>query len=199
VLGTSPQTITITAPAPTSSLIYTVPDVLANASFVMTEGNQFINGMNTFTNTTNFDADVVIGTNTSDTLTVNAKLAASGINGFTGTSFVGIFFDADQESIAAGVGGPISVVCYFTDLSVGATNDAYTLANGTMNGQIKLIQLIDTMGGQAVITPTSLIGGSTITLPVSGGEVTLLWNGVGWRVIKRVTLMSGTPLPFISP
>lgn len=198
VFGGGPQTITLTAPAPTSSLIYTVPDALTNAAFVMTEGNQTLNGVNTFTNTANFDADVVIGTNTTDTLTVNAKLSASGINGFTSSSFVGIFFDADQESIAAGVGGPISTTCYFTDLSVGAVDDNYTLANGTMNGQIKMIQLIDTAGGQAIITPTSLIGGTTITLPVSGGEVTLLWNGTGWRAIKRVTLLAATPLPFVA-
>ena len=198
VLGTT-QTITITVPTPTSSLIYTVPDVASNASFVMTEGNQTINGVNTFTNTTNFDADVIIGTGLGDTLTVNAKLSATGISGFTSPSFVGIIFDADQESIAAGVGGPISVTCYFTDLTVGVTDDNYTLADGTMNGQIKVIQLISTSGGQAIITPANLIGGSTVTMPVSGGEVVFMWNGTGWRAIKRVTLVSATPIPFISP
>jgi hypothetical protein len=46
VLGTT-NTITLTAPAPAASRTYTIPDVLAAASFVMTEGNQTINGVKT--------------------------------------------------------------------------------------------------------------------------------------------------------
>jgi len=51
-LGTT-NTITITSPAPVSSLTYTIPDVLTNAEFVMTEGNQTITGVKTFANLTN--------------------------------------------------------------------------------------------------------------------------------------------------
>ena len=47
VLGTT-NTTTITSPAPAASRVYTIPDVLANASFVMTQGAQTITGIKTF-------------------------------------------------------------------------------------------------------------------------------------------------------
>ena len=47
VLGTT-NTTTITSPAPAASRVYTIPDVLANASFVMTQGAQSITGIKTF-------------------------------------------------------------------------------------------------------------------------------------------------------
>jgi hypothetical protein len=48
VLGTSPNTTTINAVAPTAARTYSIPDAGANASFVMTEGSQTINGTKTF-------------------------------------------------------------------------------------------------------------------------------------------------------
>jgi hypothetical protein len=47
ILGTT-QTTTINAAAPAASRIYTIPDVLADASFVMTVGTQSIAGAKTF-------------------------------------------------------------------------------------------------------------------------------------------------------
>lgn len=43
------NTVTLTVPSAAASRTYTVPDVLSNASFVMTEGAQTINGVKTFT------------------------------------------------------------------------------------------------------------------------------------------------------
>lgn len=47
VLGDG-NTITLTAPTPAASLVYSLPDVGSAASFVMTEGAQTINGATTF-------------------------------------------------------------------------------------------------------------------------------------------------------
>ena len=47
VIGTG-TTITINAPTPAASRTYTMPDVLASASFIMSEGAQTINGDKTF-------------------------------------------------------------------------------------------------------------------------------------------------------
>jgi len=47
VLGTT-NTVTITSPAPAASRVYTIPDVLGAASFVMTAGAQTIAGVKTF-------------------------------------------------------------------------------------------------------------------------------------------------------
>jgi hypothetical protein len=54
-LGTT-NTITLTAPSPAASRTYTIPDVLTNASFVLTEGNQTVNGTKTF-------SDIIVSTN----------------------------------------------------------------------------------------------------------------------------------------
>ena len=48
VLGTT-NTTTISSTAPSASRIYTIPDTGTNSSFVMTDGNQTINGLKTFT------------------------------------------------------------------------------------------------------------------------------------------------------
>ena len=45
-----PFSITLRAPIPSSNRIYTIPDVSANADFVMTEGAQTINGVKAITN-----------------------------------------------------------------------------------------------------------------------------------------------------
>jgi len=48
ILGTT-NTITLTAPTPAASIVYTIPDAGTSASFVMTESAQTINGLKTFT------------------------------------------------------------------------------------------------------------------------------------------------------
>jgi hypothetical protein len=53
VLGTT-NTTTITSLAPAASRVYTIPDVLVNASFVMTAANQTIAGNKTFSAATTF-------------------------------------------------------------------------------------------------------------------------------------------------
>src|SRR5581483_1008488 len=55
ILG-SLKNITITAPAPAASGVYTIPDVGTTASFVMTAGNQTIAGTKTFSGTINMSA-----------------------------------------------------------------------------------------------------------------------------------------------
>jgi hypothetical protein len=86
------------------------------------------------------------------------------------------------NDIAAGAGGAISITNVLTTISTDAGGDAFTLANGTVVGQIKTIQsvLID---GDAVITPVSLLDGDTITFGDTGDSVTLMWNGTAWLLI----------------
>ena len=54
-LGTTNQTI-INATAPAATRTYTIPDTGANSSFVMTDGNQIINGNKTFSGTTSLSS-----------------------------------------------------------------------------------------------------------------------------------------------
>ncbi len=54
--------ITINAPAPAASRVYTLPDVLANANFILSEGVQTINGLKTFSATTTFGTSILLPT-----------------------------------------------------------------------------------------------------------------------------------------
>jgi hypothetical protein len=81
-LGTG-STITLSAPTPATSVTYTIPDVGANASFVLTEGNQTINGVKSFTSPlslasltlTDTTNQLVLGT--TNTTTINSVAPAA--------------------------------------------------------------------------------------------------------------------------
>ena len=117
--------------------------------------------------------------------TLSGSLAAGGLSGATATSYVGIIFDANTETIGAGTGGAISVTTYYSDISTDAGGDGFTLAAGTMTGQLKNIRLTTDGGGDAVITGT-FAGGTTLTMNDAGDEVLLMWNGSAWRIVKNV-------------
>jgi hypothetical protein len=76
-LGTG-TTVIITAPSPAVNVVYTIPDVGANTSFIMGAGSQTIGGSKTFTSaitvnpTTN---QIILGTGT--TTTINAAAPSS--------------------------------------------------------------------------------------------------------------------------
>ncbi|MBL7973383.1 MAG: hypothetical protein JNJ85_00625, partial [Candidatus Kapabacteria bacterium] len=56
------QTATLSLADVAANRIYTIPEVGNNASFVMTEGAQTVNGVKTYGNNANFNANVGIGT-----------------------------------------------------------------------------------------------------------------------------------------
>jgi hypothetical protein len=90
------------------------------------------------------------------------------------------------QNITAGTGGAINVTSYFTIINTDAGGDAYTLANGTVVGQLKKIYLLVDGGGNAVITPANLAAGTTITMNDAADYVVLLWNGTDWVVIENI-------------
>ena len=58
------------------------------------------------------------------------------------------------------------------------------MADG-VNGQIKIITMI-VDGGNSVVTPANLTGGSTITFQDVGDTVTCLFTNSSWVVISNV-------------
>ena len=80
--------------------------------------------------------------------------------------------------------GPGSV-----DLVTGATKltttgaDAFTLADGA-EGQMKIITMI-VDGGDGILTPTNLGGGTTITFDAVGDSVLLVFLGTDWWVVSN--------------
>jgi hypothetical protein len=93
---------------------------------------------------------------------------------------------AAQENITAGTGGPISVSRYFTTINVDGTDDAFTLADGFVVGQLKKIYLLATTGGNGVITPATALGFTTITMNGANDYAVLVWNGSGWVCVEQV-------------
>lgn len=98
----------------------------------------------------------------------------------------GFYPQGATNNITAGTGGAISVTNYFTTINTDAGGDAFSLANGTQIGQLKLIRLVADGGGDAVITPVNLASGTTITMNDAADEVELQWNGTDWVVIKNL-------------
>jgi len=94
--------------------------------------------------------------------------------------------DAAIETIAAGNPGALSVATVISDVSVDAGGDAFTLADGTVVGQIKVITLVATAGGTAVVTPANYADGTTMTLSAASEHCVLMWNGSNWRTILNV-------------
>lgn len=85
--------------------------------------------------------------------------------------------DAVQVGDAAGVSSSI------TYLNTTSGTYAGSMANG-VNGQIKIIAMtVD--GGNSVITPANLLGGSTITFNDVGDTATLCFNGSNWMILSH--------------
>jgi hypothetical protein len=87
--------------------------------------------------------------------------------------------------------GAVNVASYLTAWTTTGAAQAGTLANGTFVGQRKKIQLV-VDGGDGVLTPTSMAGGTTITFSNVGDFVELRWNGAAWDVIERANATNGT-------
>ena len=91
---------------------------------------------------------------------------------------------ASQSLTANGVDALIAdITSAVTEVNATAGTGAVSLADGA-NGQIKTILDTATGGTNAItITPTSLRGGTTITLNAEGETVTLLFKNSNWNVI----------------
>ena len=62
---------------------------------------------------------------------------------------------------------------------------AMTLADGSILGETMLLECIElTLPGTdtIVVTPTTLVGGATITFNVIGDRAVLIWVALGWSV-----------------
>ena len=134
---------------------------------------------------TSINADAIVEKTAAHGVDVDGLLIKDG--GATANSMcAGCYPVVASNNITAGTGGAILVTNYFTTINTDAGGDAFTLANGTQIGQLKLIRLVADGGGNGVITPTSLSGGTTVTFDDAGDEAELLWNGTAWVLIKNL-------------
>lgn len=128
---------------------------------------------------------------------VTLQSAGDGFHG-QGSNIARLSPIAAIQNITAGTGGAINVTAYYTTINTDATDDAYTLANGTQVGQRKKIRLITDGGGNGVITPTSLSGGTTITFADAADEVELAWNGTAWVMEYAGNAADGVTAPVLA-
>ena len=91
-------------------------------------------------------------------------------------SFIG--FSNSIEDISDGTQTAISVSTAVTLLQTAGSN-ATTLANGTVQGQIKII-VNDTDGGTSELTPQSRLGYANIDFVDDGDAVICMWTGTAW-------------------
>jgi len=94
-------------------------------------------------------------------------------------SFIG--FSNSTEDVSDGTQTALSVSTAVTLLQTAGTN-ATTLADGTIQGQIKII-VNDTDGGSSVCTPADPMGYADINFVDDGDSAILLWSGTSWAVL----------------
>lgn len=120
-----------------------------------------------------------------NTVTGNAVITGAVIAADNPLLFAGFFPWAAQNNITAGTGGLIPNTTYLTTINTDAGGDAFTLSDGDCAGHIKKILLVVDGGGNAVITPDNLSGGTTITMNDAGDYVILLFDGTEWICIEN--------------
>ena len=96
--------------------------------------------------------------------------------------------DAAQQALSGA--GAITANQYLTLWTTTGAGQAGSLVAGSFVGQLKKVQMI-VDGGDGILTPTGLVGGTTITFSNIGDMVVLRWNGTGWRVIERSNATNG--------
>jgi hypothetical protein len=94
-------------------------------------------------------------------------------------SFIG--FSNSTEDVSDGTQTALSVSTAVTLLQTAGTN-ATTLADGTIQGQIKII-VNDTDGGSSVCTPADPMGYADINFVDDGDSAILMWSGTSWAVL----------------
>ena len=94
-------------------------------------------------------------------------------------SFIG--FSNSIEDISDGTQTAISVSTAVTLLETAGSN-ATTMANGTVQGQIKII-VNDVDGGSSELTPQSRLGYTNLDFATAGDAVICMWTGTAWAVL----------------
>ena len=95
-------------------------------------------------------------------------------------SFIG--FSNSIEDISDGTQTAISVSTAVTLLQSSASSTSTTMANGTVQGQIKII-VHDQDGGASELTPQSRLGYANLDFTDDGDAVICMWTGTAWAVL----------------
>jgi len=118
---------------------------------------------------------------------VGGTFGATGLSTLTGGATVGgTLIQGGTGAITATSGaGAVAVTGQIHQVTTTGTGDALTLANGTAGQRLCVLYVAEGAGGDtAVITPTTLAGGTTITLTNLGDSCDLVYSATGgWYVL----------------
>jgi hypothetical protein len=109
-------------------------------------------------------------------------------------SFIG--FSNSVQNIADDTVTAVSITTALTLLESTGTNVATTLANGTVQGQIKII-VHDTDGGNSILTPQSRLGYADLNFVDDGDTAMLMWTGAAWAIIGFADIGHAIPADVI--
>lgn len=104
---------------------------------------------------------------------------------------------AAQQTLAAG-GGAVTVDEFYTGGASDAGGDAWTMADGLRIGQLKKVQLVTDGGGDATLTPTTLVGGTTVTFADAGDYAVFMWTSSGWLALELGNDADGATAPVLA-
>jgi hypothetical protein len=119
-----------------------------------------------------------------ESITKNGTTGAITTNSTYGTDATigGTVFGSVQALTGAGA---VNLTDLITEITAENTGDALTLADGSA-GQVKIISYVaeSAAGDTAILTPTTLAGGSTITFDSVGDAATLVYSTTsGWTIV----------------
>jgi len=93
--------------------------------------------------------------------------------------------------------GAINVTAYKTDWTTAAGAAAGTLADGTIIGQMKLIQMVVDGGGVGTLTPANFAS-TSIAFADAGDCALLQWDGSNWQVVDLFNRADGATAPAVT-
>ena len=108
-------------------------------------------------------------------------------------SFIG--FSNSVQDIADDTVAAVSITTALTLLET-TGSVATTLANGTVQGQIKII-VHDTDGGASVCTPQTRLGYADLNFVDDGDTAMLMWTGAAWAIIGFADVGADIPADVI--
>jgi len=182
-----------------------IVDVMDDASSTVTQidlnGNADAlildaDGDTTISAPTDDQIDIQIGGSDDFRFTANRLklLTGSAIIGANGTEYATFIPLSAQQDLSGA--GAMSLLTYYTAWTTTST-DAGTLADGTVLGQMKKIQLV-VDGGDGTLTPSNLSGGTTITFADAGDFALLQWNGANWLATELGNAADGVSAPVLA-
>ena len=110
--------------------------------------------------------------------------------------FIAPFIGSNPPEIVSGP-GTLSVDAYVSNIETTGVADAFVMGDGYIKGQVKrVVHYID--GGSAVLTPSNLSGGTTLTFTTVGEFVEMYWNGTDWFVYNIGNTATPGTLPVLA-